>query len=279
MLRLRPRTGSRRAGGSAGRWVPPLWWQLLEVTAGTGAAPAPRAGDRLGSQPRRGVPRCLPSTGSPGFERKPNASSLHTSKGKPPCSSPGSSFSAGSSQSCLCPRHGMGWEGSSPRTHPTKPCCITSRLPCLIKEHLFYFAYILLGQKMRRNNRPRKGSHSETLFHLWEVKDNRTSHPSGEEFNGGAGLRMSPVPQTRARRRKHADSHFPVLPRSSLPLSDQLWRRNLRAWWGFSASNTIPSANPTRATTSACWKAQPTTAWAKVGRTNPKSWPNIIRDL
>lgn len=176
---------------------------------------------------------------------------------------------------------GMGWAGRGPppRAHPTKPCCITSRLPCLIKEHLFYFAYILLGQKMRRNNRPRKESHSETLFHLWEAKDNRMSRPSTEEFNGGAGLRMSPVPQTRARRRKHADSHFPVLPRSSLPLSDQLRRRNLRAWWGFSASNTIPSANPTRATTSACWKARLTTAWAKVGRTNPKSWPNVIRDL
>lgn len=115
-LSLGPECGHCPAGHGAiqSRWESP-----------TGA---PRAGDRPGLQ---GEPRWLPGTGSPGFEREPKASSLHTSKGKPPCSSPGSSFSAGNSQGCLGPRCGLGWAGLGPPTHiPSKPCWAAARLPC-----------------------------------------------------------------------------------------------------------------------------------------------------
>lgn len=120
-----PRGCSSPSAAETSQWKSP---------AGAAEAPAPRAGDRLGSQPCWGVPRRLPKTGSPVFERKPNASSLHTSKGKPLCSSPGSSFLAGNSQGCLGPRCGTGWDGSPPRTPPRNPAELHQGCPVLLRN-------------------------------------------------------------------------------------------------------------------------------------------------
>lgn len=102
-----------------------------------------------------GRARRLP--GSPGSGRQPKASSPHTSKGKPPYSSPGSSFSAGNSQGCLGPRCGMGWDGS-PHAHPPQALLSCIKAPLSYPKPSLCSTYILLGQRGRRKILPCRGT-------------------------------------------------------------------------------------------------------------------------
>lgn len=142
-----------------------------------------RAGDWLGLQ---GELWWLPRIRSPCFEREPKASSPHTSKGKPQCSSPGSSFSAGNSESCLGPGCGMGWDGS-PHTCPPKPRSC-SKAPLSAQKPLcapLTLSWATQGEGRSSLQRDR-GSCSERLLPCTgSPRDTQTSsplppHPQGD---------------------------------------------------------------------------------------------------
>lgn len=172
---------------------------------------APRARDWLGSQ---GEQQRLPRTRSPGFEREPKASSPHTSKGKPPCSSPGSSFSAGNSQGCLGPRCGMGWDGS-PHAHPLHAALHCSKAPLSYSETSLCSTYILLGQRGRRKILPcrgaggaaRKGSSPCT----GSPRDTQTLSPTAPGVKGESRAHSEPQALTQANEWLLLPQHDPAL--------------------------------------------------------------------
>lgn len=103
------------------------------------------------------------------------------------------------------------WEGSCPSSRPSKPSCMTSRLPWLRKKHFCCFAYILAGQETRRNHLPRRGA---GVGAAW----NRSAIFRRRRATTRSRAQSEPrAPDTGRRRRKRADSSFPVPPCSSSP--------------------------------------------------------------
>lgn len=95
---------------------------------------------------------------------------------------------------------GVGQVGVGPPMHtPKKPGTSASRLPCLTKKHLFCFAYILLEQKMRRNNHPCRGTMGKLLGNAllhWSRLPKEQLNIILPNSKTGAELRVSPLPQT-----------------------------------------------------------------------------------
>lgn len=132
----------RWRGETQPRWAPEPWARCVATVllatmpqltlrcvgsrrqspAAAAEAPAPRAGDRLGSQPCRGVPWRLPKTGSPVFERKPTRLPCTHQRGNlrvPPRAAPSRLETLKAASAPGVGRVGM---GPPPRTPPKKPC-------------------------------------------------------------------------------------------------------------------------------------------------------------
>lgn len=233
----------------------------LEITS--------RAGDWLGLQ---GELWWLPRTRSPGFEREPKASSPHTSKGKPLCSSPGSSFSAGNSESCLGPRCGIGWDGS-PHAPPSPGA--VARLPCPAQKLLcapLTLSWATQGEGRSSLQRDRE-SCSERILPLHRISKghpnivpNSTRGEEGEQRSWRAPA-LSPVPEQPCSALL-CSSPLPPHPQRDFVLGGFCFKHD-------SLFLPLPSNHeqdlPQPHSFHMCWSILTTPAWAKMGKTNPNS--------